>query len=154
MVLHQGGQCGWAGGMKGWLVRSQQPRSKRISFKGQGGLYMPISSYCSTWRLAFTPHWCTSQLCCVSRSSSYPPPPFNPTLLQYYCTTIAQYIPPTPTPPLHAIHNTILAMAITCKGQPGVSSPTAPPAIRHTAIRMPSPVTYLPPHHHHTIIII
>jgi len=31
IVLHQGGQCRWAGGVKGWLIRAQQPRSKRIS---------------------------------------------------------------------------------------------------------------------------
>jgi len=35
IVLHQGGQCGWAGGMKGWLIRAQQPRRERISCKGQ-----------------------------------------------------------------------------------------------------------------------
>jgi len=35
IVLHQGGQCRWAGGMKGWLIRAQQPRRKRISCKGQ-----------------------------------------------------------------------------------------------------------------------
>ena len=38
--------------------------------------------------------------------------------LSYYCTTIAQYIPPTPTPSFYAIHHTILVMAISCKGQP------------------------------------
>jgi len=38
MVLHQGGKCKWAGGMKGWLMRTQQPRRRRISCKGQGGL--------------------------------------------------------------------------------------------------------------------
>jgi len=35
IVLHQGGQCRWAGGMKGWLIRAQQPRRKTISCKGQ-----------------------------------------------------------------------------------------------------------------------
>jgi len=35
IVLHQGGQCGWAGGMKGWLIRAQQPRRERVSCKGQ-----------------------------------------------------------------------------------------------------------------------
>jgi len=35
IVLHQGGQCRWAGGMKGWLIRPQQPRSQTISCKGQ-----------------------------------------------------------------------------------------------------------------------
>ena len=38
---------------------------------------------------------CTSKLYYGSRSSVYPPPPppAKPTLLQYYCTTIAQYTP-------------------------------------------------------------
>jgi len=26
ILLHQGGQCRWAGGMKGWLIRAQQFR--------------------------------------------------------------------------------------------------------------------------------
>jgi len=36
IVLHQGGQCWWAGGMKGWLIRAQTTGSKRISCKCQG----------------------------------------------------------------------------------------------------------------------
>jgi len=39
IVLHQGGQCRWAGRMKGLLIRAQQPQSKRISCKGQPGLW-------------------------------------------------------------------------------------------------------------------
>jgi len=35
IVLHQGGQCRWVGGMKGWLIRAQSPLSKRISCEGQ-----------------------------------------------------------------------------------------------------------------------
>jgi len=35
LVLHQGRQCRWAGGMKEWLIRAHQLRSKRISCKGQ-----------------------------------------------------------------------------------------------------------------------
>ena len=34
IVLHQGGQCRWARGMKRWLIRAQKPRSERISGKG------------------------------------------------------------------------------------------------------------------------
>ena len=34
-VSHQGGPCRWAGGINGWLIRAQSPRSKRISCKGQ-----------------------------------------------------------------------------------------------------------------------
>jgi len=35
IVLHHGGQCRWAGGIKGWLIRAQTTRSKWISCKGQ-----------------------------------------------------------------------------------------------------------------------
>jgi len=35
IVLHQGGQCRWAEGMKGWLIRVQTTRSETISCKGQ-----------------------------------------------------------------------------------------------------------------------
>jgi len=45
IVLLQGEQCRWAGGKKGWLIRAQQPRSKRMSGKGQvnpwGGKSIP-----------------------------------------------------------------------------------------------------------------
>jgi len=33
IVLHQGGQCRWAGGMKGWLIRARQPRSRKVGSK-------------------------------------------------------------------------------------------------------------------------
>jgi len=36
IVLHQGGQCRWAGGVKEWSIRTQQPRSKQLSCKAQG----------------------------------------------------------------------------------------------------------------------
>jgi len=35
IVLHQIGQCRWAGGVNRWLIRAQQPRRKTISCKGQ-----------------------------------------------------------------------------------------------------------------------
>jgi len=35
IVLHQAGQCRRVGGVKGWLICPQQPRSKTISCKGQ-----------------------------------------------------------------------------------------------------------------------
>ena len=35
IVLHQGGQCSLAGGMRRWLILAHQPRSKRISCKGR-----------------------------------------------------------------------------------------------------------------------
>ena len=42
----------------------------------------------------------------------------HPTLLQYYCTTIAQYTTRLHLPPrLYAVHHTIFVMAISCKGQ-------------------------------------
>jgi len=45
--------------------------------------------------LAFTRYFFASNLYFVSPSSVYfPPPPAKPTLLQYYCTSIAQYTPP------------------------------------------------------------
>jgi len=34
-VLKRGGNCWWAGGLKGWLIRVHQAQSKRISCKGQ-----------------------------------------------------------------------------------------------------------------------
>jgi len=68
--------------------------------------------------LAFTRYCFTSRLLCTIQSSvCCPLPPVLPALLQYYCTPIAQYTPPPPTPLLYAIHHTILAMAISCKGQ-------------------------------------
>jgi len=45
---------------------------------------------------AFTRYFFTSKLYCGSQSSFYCHlPPAKPTLLQYYCTTIAQHTPPT-----------------------------------------------------------
>jgi len=74
--------------------------------------------------LASTRYFFTPKLYCGSPSSFYCPPwPANPTLLQYYCTTIAQYTPPpAPTPPSYAIQHTILVLAISCKGQPKVQN--------------------------------
>jgi len=50
VILHQGGQRRCARGVKGWLVRAQQPRSKRISCKGQGVVLFLGSSRGSTQR--------------------------------------------------------------------------------------------------------
>jgi len=57
--------------------------------------------------LAFTRYCFTSKLYCGSQSSIYCPPP-GLTLT----VTLT-----TPTPPVYAMHHTILAMAISCKGQ-------------------------------------
>jgi len=66
---------------------------------------------------AFTRYCFTPKLYCGSLSSFYCPPPLaKPTLLQYHCTTIAQYTRPSPTPLLYATHHTISVMAISCKG--------------------------------------
>jgi len=46
-----------------------------------------------------------------------PPPSALLTLLQYYRTTIRQYATPTRPPLVYAIHHTILAAGISCKGQ-------------------------------------
>jgi len=46
-----------------------------------------------------------------------PHPPAKPTLLQYYCASIAQYTSPHRPPLWYVIHYTILVMAVSCKGQ-------------------------------------
>ena len=43
--------------------------------------------------------------------------PASPTLLQYYCTAIGQNTTPPSTSLWYAIHHTILAITISCKGQ-------------------------------------
>jgi len=74
--------------------------------------------------LAFTTYRFTSKLYCGSLSSFYCPPlPATPGLLQYYCTTFAQYTPPNR--PLLCMPYTIhylLVMAILCEGQVGGSA--------------------------------
>ena len=68
--------------------------------------------------LAFTRDSFTPRLLCTNKSFFSPPtPPTLPTLLQYYCTTIAQYTTSPPTPLRYAIHHTILVMATSCKGK-------------------------------------
>jgi len=68
--------------------------------------------------LAFTRYCVTIQPYHGSHSLFYRHrPPAKHTPLQYYCTTIAQYTPPPPTPPLNVIHHTIFAMGISSKGQ-------------------------------------
>jgi len=49
IVLHQGGQCRWAGGVKGWLIRAQQPRTNRIACTGQPSLDVLVALHaCDT----------------------------------------------------------------------------------------------------------
>jgi len=69
-------------------------------------------------RLAFTRYSFTSGLLCTNQPSFYSPHPLAwPTLVQYYCTIISQYKVSLPTSRLYAIHHTILAITIFCKGQ-------------------------------------
>jgi len=61
----------------------------------------------------------TSRLLCTNQPSVHPScPPALPTLVQYYCTTIGQYMTLLPTSRVYAIHHTILVITISCKGQP------------------------------------
>jgi len=67
--------------------------------------------------LAFTRYSFTLRGSCALINHPLTPLPLVlSTLLQYYCTTIAQYRTYPPTPPLHAIHFAILVIAISCKG--------------------------------------
>ena len=49
ILLHQGGQWRWAAGMKGWLSRAQQPRSKHLSCKGQSARRHYEGQYLSSY---------------------------------------------------------------------------------------------------------
>ena len=52
-----------------------------------------------------------------------PKPSFLPALLQYYCTSIAQYTTPPPPPLVYAIQDTILVKTIPWNDQVGLSKP-------------------------------
>jgi len=67
--------------------------------------------------LAFTRYCFTLRLLCINQASSHCPlPPALPALLQYYCTSIAQYTM-HPRPLVYVMHYTILVIAISCKSQ-------------------------------------
>jgi len=68
--------------------------------------------------LAFTRYCFNSSRLCTSQSSfhSYSAPAL-PTMLQYSCMAIGQYTTPPSTSLWYAIHHTILAITISCKGQ-------------------------------------
>ena len=67
---------------------------------------------------AITRYSFTSNLLCTSESSlSCPSPSALPTLLQYHCTTIAQYTISPLTPLLYTIHHPHLVLGISCKGR-------------------------------------
>jgi len=60
----------------------------------------------------------TSSRVCTNQSSFHASgPPGLPTLLQYDCTAIGHCTTPHLTRLVYAIHHTILAMEISCKGQ-------------------------------------
>ena len=62
----------------------------------------------------------------VNHPFTAPSPPAKSIFLQFYCTTVAQYTPPPPTPPFYGIHHSILVMAISCKGQHSQGAPALP----------------------------
>jgi len=67
--------------------------------------------------LAFTRYSFTSSRLCTSQSSFHSSrPPALPTLLQYYCRLLGNIRPPPSTSLVHAIHHTIVAIRISCKG--------------------------------------
>ena len=67
---------------------------------------------------AFTRYCFTSRRLCTNQSPFYSPlPPALPALLQYYCTSIAQYMTPPRPPIVYAIHYTILVIPISCRDQ-------------------------------------
>jgi len=79
----------------------------------------PFQSCRSGCRLAFTRYCIASKLYCGSQSSFCCPPPLlaKPTLLRYYCTTIAQSTP-SHRPPCcmpYTMHSMVIALS--CKGQ-------------------------------------
>ena len=92
---------------------------RKLDHRGVSPTYTePQSDTAGGRGLAFTRYCFTSKLYCGSPSSFYcPPQPAKPTLPQHFCTPIARYTTPRPTPPLYAIHHTLLVMAIWCKGQ-------------------------------------
>jgi len=105
------------GAIKGLLTGARKLQSERISCKGQPTsktrqrsalLYAQLGLYKIFVHVEAVVH--------ESNIIFGRLPPALPALLQYYCTTMAQYTPP-PTPLVYAIHHTRLVMAISCKGQ-------------------------------------
>jgi len=81
-------------------------------------LYSQTGAYKLHSHLAFTRYCSTSSRVCTNQSPFHSSgPPALRILLQYYCTAIGQHTTPHPTPFVYTIHHTILAMAISCKGQ-------------------------------------
>jgi len=74
---------------------------------------IPVRSH-----LAFTRYCFTSMLLCTNQSSFYRPlRPALPALLQYCCTSIAQYTTPPRPPLVYSIQDTTLIITISCNGQ-------------------------------------
>jgi len=114
IVLHQGGQCRWAGGMKGWLILAQQPRSKRISCQGQvrtGHFARAIEV--GLYKILF----CFGPLCTNQYYSLPNHPLFRQPTLPPSSSTLLRSLRSLPPPHYRNIYYTILAMVISCKGQ-------------------------------------
>jgi len=117
IVLHQGKQSRWAGRMKGWLIRAQEFRSKRIYCKGQasgrawlGPAHPIITSEKMSWARELRTWVGFYKLFVHSKAFLHksvilvlPPLSALLTLLPYYCTTNAQHTTPQPTPLMVAI---------------------------------------------------
>ena len=94
--------------------------------------------------MAFTRQCFTSKLLCTNQSSfNCPLPPALPALLQYVCTSIAQYMTPPPPFPVYTIHHIILVIAISCKGQAAPHSSMS--VFGFTRIRLTRVHTSIPP---------
>ena len=90
--------------------------------------------------LAFTRYSFTSKLLCTSESSlSCPSPSALPTLLQYYCTTIAQYMTPPPPPFCmpYTIQNCYWQYPVKANPQRHTAAGTAAPNITCTGNTVP-----------------
>ena len=98
MVLHQGEQCRWARGRKGWLIRAQKPRTKRISCKAQYlPTYLPacLPTYLTTCQPNFLPT-CLPACLLTYLTTCLPAylPAYLPTCLPtYLLTCLPTYLP-------------------------------------------------------------
>ena len=97
LVLQQGGQCRWAWGMKGWLIRAQQPRRKRIYCKGQV-TRCPAPGGESEAGRPLQDIVLLRGLCARINHPFIANPPALPTRLQCDCNSIAQYSTPSDPP--------------------------------------------------------
>ena len=74
VVLQQCGQCRWAGEIKRWLIRAQQPRSKRYIVKAKPPsappadcrLALATRSRDAAWNELSSRSLCTRKRCCLA----------------------------------------------------------------------------------------